>query len=213
MECLTVVRCAGREGWARETRASLQGPRVAISGGSTYAGLFPEWVAAGIPADVEFFPVDERAVPIDDPASNWGQARRLLFQPLGRTPENFAASASAYHDLLLSNFGAAPVFDSIFLGVGEDGHTASLFPAGPELADQDSIVVETCSPSPPQQRISLGLATLWRARSLIAAVSGETKRTIVERLLQGDTSLPITLALSGHPCPVLILEHSADPRR
>lgn len=210
---IRTLSCPDVDALALASAVRIAGPHVAISGGGTYAQLFPRWIGRSELCGVSFFPADERLVPIDDPASNWGQARRLLFDPLGRSSDldHFARSAEQYGRLLRAKLGDPVRFDSVFLGVGEDGHTASLFPGGAELADERSPVLETLSPQPPARRVTLGLATLWAARSLIAVASGAAKRSVVQRLLDGDRSLPITLALAGHPAPLLILERSADP--
>ncbi len=59
--------------------------------------------------------------------------------------------------------------------------------------------------------VTLGLAALWAAKSLVAVVTGANKQQLVRRLLSNDPTLPITVALGGHPSPVLVLESSADP--
>ena len=210
---LTLVRCPDLDTLGTESRRWVRGPHVAISGGQTFAALFPRWVRGGPFEDVTFFPVDERLVPMDHPASNWGVARRLLFEPLGRIRDitNFAVSAPDYGSLLRRKLGEPAVFDSALLGVGEDGHTASLFPGTPELEDREAPVLQTLSPKPPAARITLGLSVLWRSRVLVSVVAGTGKAKVVRRLLAGDRTLPITLALQGHPRPVLLLERSADP--
>jgi len=210
---INVIPCRGADALATETIKRLLGPNVAISGGSTFAGLFPKWAKAADLSSVSFFPADERRVPIDHADSNWGQARRLLFDPLGRPGdiENFSVSAPDYEKLLGKKIGVPIVFDTVFLGMGDDGHTVSLFPGTAALEDVESQVLHTSSPKPPTDRITLGLRTLWASRSLVAVITGENKRPMVQRLLQGDRTLPITLALYGHRAPILILEESANP--
>jgi 6-phosphogluconolactonase len=89
------------------------------------------------------------------------------------------------------------VFDTIFLGVGDDGHTASLFPGSPALSDTTSLVLHTRSPKPPHDRITLGLRPLLCARHLVVIVAGQTKAPIMERIRRGDDSLPIVTVLAG----------------
>ena len=184
---------------------------MAISGGSTFAHLFPRWVERGGLGGISFFPVDERMVPIDDPLSNWGNAKEQLFDPLGRTADvqHFATSVQSYQALLTERIGSPAIFDTIFLGMGDDGHTASLFAGSSALKDTTSKVLQTESPKAPHPRITLGLATLWQARSLIAVASGKRKGLLLRRLLADDRSLPITLALAGHPSPILLLDNEA----
>ena len=210
---MKTIRCRGADALARETVKLVRGPNVAISGGSTFTNLFPTWAGRAALEQIAFFPADERIVPIDHPASNWGQAGRLLLEPLGRLSdiENFASSAEHYRALLFKKIGNPVVFDTVFLGMGDDGHTVSLFPASAELDDHEAQVLETVSPKPPRRRVTLGLATLWAAKSLVAVVTGENKRQLVRRLLSNDPTLPITVALGRHPSPILVLESSADP--
>jgi 6-phosphogluconolactonase/glucosamine-6-phosphate isomerase/deaminase len=88
--------------------------KVAISGGTTYLDIFPFWIQALKGQNVEFFPVDERVVPFDNPDSNWGMACRHLFDRLEDTvsKKNFAVSVKQYENLLFTKFnGKLPVFD------------------------------------------------------------------------------------------------------
>ncbi len=208
------IRCANFAEVAEATLQQMGGPHVAVSGGSTFAQLFPAWAAAGQLDAVSFYPVDERVAPVAKKDSNWEQARQLLFVPLGRTHDlaHEATSGPAYEALLRRRLGDDLRFDTVFLGMGTDGHTASLFPGTPACEDEEAFVLETRSPRPPHSRVTLGLRVLWAARSLVAVVTGEAKKPMVERLLAGDPALPITRALRGHPAPVLILDRAADPQ-
>ena len=109
---------------------------VAVSGGTTYRQILQVWREALATVRVKLFPVDERMVPFDSPESNWGMVQRRLLEPLDwpQSERCFLKNmdedaAESYDKLLRSNFhGPMPQFDLIFLGVGTDGHTASLFP-------------------------------------------------------------------------------------
>jgi 6-phosphogluconolactonase len=184
--------------------------RIALSGGFTFAALFGFWLTAGPDTGrATFFPVDERVVPFEDPGSNWGMTYRKFLLPLGRESDkkHWPQSAAAYTSILEKAFGAeVPVFDTVFLGAGDDGHTASLFPGGSYLDDRESAVLETISPKPPLRRITLGPAVLCRCKRLIAVVSGMQKTAMVRRLLSGDSSLPLYRVLSLHPSPELFVE-------
>src|SRR5690606_16154304 len=124
----------------------LAGPRVAVSGGTTFAALFRQWapevrrrVAAGAP--YRFFVVDERKVAFDDPQCNWKSCYEDLLVPAGleEQKDHFVDSAARYTKLLKTEFGDAPVIiDHVFLGMVEDGHTASPFPGKEPLRGTDS---------------------------------------------------------------------------
>ena len=138
---------------AKATEPFIKKGFVALSGGNTYSRLFQYWTELKPDCSkASFFPVDERVVPFDDPQSNWGNAYRNFLIPINREDDksNFAQSAAQYYSILKSKFKCnLPVFDVIFLGVGDDGHTASLFPGQPSLEDSTSVVLETISPKPP----------------------------------------------------------------
>lgn len=158
------------EDCARRTVSGLQIGSVALSGGKTFAALFAHW--ADLKPDCSkavFYPVDERVVPIESPDSNWGTACSRLLTPLGRDADraNFAPDVETYDRILRDRFGeGVPVFDTIFLGVGDDGHTASLFPGASHLDDASSVVLGTQSPKVPVQRVTLGPVVLSRARNV-----------------------------------------------
>jgi len=124
---------------------------------------------------------------------------RLFLSKVGREHDksHWAASREEYEALLKRNFRSwPPEFDAIFLGVGEDGHTASLFPGGEYLEDSSSIVLRTTSPKPPYDRTTLGPAVLAKAKKLIVVISGEGKGNAVQGLLRREPELPIVKVLS-----------------
>ena len=200
---------------AEATMPFIQNGFVALSGGNTYSRLFPLWVTLKPDcAHASFFPVDERVVPFDDPQSNWGAAYRNFLIPINREDDksNFAQSAAQYYSILKSKFNCNfPVFDVIFLGVGDDGHTASLFPRQPYLDDTASVVLETISPKPPFPRVTLGLGPIISAKKVIAIVSGKEKAAIVKKIFQKDFDLPIVKVLSQRKSSTLFIEESILP--
>lgn len=196
----------------------LGGPRVAVSGGTTFAALFRHWAPAvkrrAEAGDrLRFFVVDERKVPFEDPQCNWKSCTEDLLVPAGLSEqkEHYVTTAAAYDALLRREFGDAPVvFDQVFLGMGEDGHTASLFPGKPTLNDLTSTVIDvTDSPKPPSERVTLGLGPIRASRAVITIALGAGKVEMVRRLREGDSSLPITLAMQGHPDATLLLDRAA----
>ena len=206
------------EAVAQKSLEYLQGPRIAVSGGSTFAALFRHWTpdvirrtAAG--EAFRFFVVDERKVPFDHPDCNWKACYEDLLKPAGLEAQkaHYVTTAAAYADLLRGEFGTAPVFfDRVFLGMGEDGHTASLFPGKASLTDTQSIVLDiTDSPKPPPERVTLGLKPIRESGALVTVALGAGKAERVRQLRDGDESLPITLAMKGHPNAVLLLDKAA----
>src|SRR5438046_2359279 len=137
---------------------------------------------------------DERRVPLDDPASNYAMARAALLDhvpvaadhvfPL--TQENLPAL-----DRVPKNGAGLPRFDLIHLGVGEDGHTASLFPGSPVLEEVGAPVAHVHdAPKPPPERLSLTLPVLNAARAVLFMVQGASKREALARVLRRDRALP-----------------------
>jgi len=150
------------ESVAKATLPYLTHGSVGLSGGTTIAALFPLWLHLKPDcSSTSFFPVDERIVPFDDARSNWGNTCRLFLNHIGKSSEkaHAALSANQYRTLLQRTFPKRlPVFDVIFLGMGKDGHTASLFPGKQYEIDPEISVLETLSPVPPLHRISLSPA-------------------------------------------------------
>ena len=195
----------------QQTLEMLKGPIVALSGGSTYKALLGFWAAHEKVKSMSFFPVDERLVGFDEEGNNWRVAYDNFFVPAGITEQkdHLATGAEQFEALLKEEVGDPIVIDQVFLGMGDDGHTASLFPGGEYLDDHEVAVLETTSPKPPFPRVSLGLKSIWAASELIVVIPGANKASLVQRLLDGDTSLPITLAVQGHPDPILFLDRAA----
>jgi len=181
---------------------------VALSGGSSprpfHRLLADEPYRSEIPwAQTHIFWVDERLVPPDDPASNFGMARkdfltRLPIQhshvhPMGSEKPPRRA-ADDYQQTLETYFGVdatnAPVFDLVVLGIGIDGHTASIFPGDRTAVETDRWVVTVAGGSPNVARLTLTLAVLERARCVLFVVSGRQKAAIVRTILIDDTALP-----------------------
>lgn len=182
-------------------------PHLGLTGGSIAGRVHAEiarhhGVAGGDvrPIDwsrVTFWFGDERFVAADSPERNAGQARRAFLDAVGATrvreipaageAEDAEAAASAYAEELHAA-GEGP-FDIVMLGVGPDGHVASLFPGHPALAvDDEPTVAVHDSPKPPADRVSLTLPALNRARSVWFLVAGEDKADAVARAFAADGS-------------------------
>lgn len=170
---------------------------ISLSGGRTPEKAYELWSTEfrdKMPwAKTHFFWGDERFVSADDPKSNYRMTRKALFQHIPVPPENihpivtkFATadgSASEYEKVLRTFFAdAGPSFDLLFLGVGTEGHTASLFPDSPALTEQKRWVVGVRAPVEPPVRVSLTFPVLRRARVTYFLLAGADKREIVATL-------------------------------
>ena len=149
---------------------------------------------------------DERCVPPNDAESNYAMARETLLDHIEIPPENVhrvrgelppPEAAARYEAELRRHFGAGdpPAFDCVMLGMGADGHTASLFPDDPLLDETERWVGVTdgLHAAPPVPRVSLTLPALNAARNVVFAVSGEAKRRVVrdiEEQVEGYRQYP-----------------------
>lgn len=200
-------------------RAKKDGPfYLALSGGGTAQEMFKSW--AKIPRSridwnrVRFYWVDERCVGPRHTQSNYRYARDLLFKPLGIPPAHIhrirgeadpAKEAIRYGDLLkkdLPQSHGLPRFDAIILGVGEDGHTASIFPNQKRMLREKSPCAVAHHPQSGQPRITLTGPVLLNAAHLWVVLIGPSKRPILARLLHptpADALLPSAYILSKAP--------------
>ncbi len=175
--------------------------RLALSGGSTPRGLYralseSPWREALPWAHTHLFWGDERCRPPDHPESNYRLVHETLLASLALSTEqihpipcqgnNPQQAAAAYQRELEAHFGGPPAFDLALLGLGQDGHTASLFPGSPALTVHDRWAVAVHAPQlPTPWRVSLTLPALNRARQALFLVSGAGKAEIVRAVLQG----------------------------
>jgi 6-phosphogluconolactonase len=196
--------------WLLDVIAQKEGPiAISLSGGSTPELLYEH---LGTPEYRNIFPWprmhwfwgDERFVPPDDLESNYRMARDALLSRVPIPPENIHAiptegmspeeAAAAYERSLKSFYGAEsldpgrPLFDVTFLGLGEDGHTASLFPSAPTLEERARWVLAASLKGQP--RITLTYPTLESSRHAAFLVAGKAKAAILARLRLGDQTLP-----------------------
>lgn len=184
--------------------------RIALSGGGTPKTVYPmlleprrrdqvDW------SRVEFFWGDERTVPPDDPESNFGVAYQMLIAHLpnvrpdrihrmqAEAPDLDLAALSYESELRLA-FNARgaepPEFDLIWLGMGPDGHTASLFPGSDALDESERWVVGNWAPGPQAWRMTLTYPVLNGARRVIFAVEGANKADALRAIRAGGSGLP-----------------------
>ncbi len=132
---------------------------------------------------------DERCVPPDDPESNYGMAQAKLIARVHPASvhrmagELGAEEAARRYDDVLSTLGA---LDLVLLGIGEDGHTASLFPGNPALEAGGLAVAVHGAPKPPPDRVSLSFQALRSARRVIVLATGSGKAEAVRRARTGE---------------------------
>jgi 6-phosphogluconolactonase len=174
---------------------------VALAGGSTpkmtYEILAREY---GGPEDLDWSKVhaffgDERSVPPDHEDSNYRMAREALLShvPVGsvhrmRGEMEPREAAALYEKELEEFFGGPPVLDLVLLGIGEDGHTASLFPDTPALDARDRWAVENPVEKLNTTRLTLTVPAVDAARKVAFLVAGEGKAEALEEILEGDAN-------------------------
>lgn len=179
---------------------------LALAGGRTPKGVYERLAAAGDPA-IDWTRVhaafgDERFVPPDHPESNYAMARAALLDRVPVPPtqvlrvrgesQDVEAAADAYGASLATAFGLAagawPVFDIVLLGIGADGHTASLFPHTPVLHERRRIAAAVEAPVTPSRRVTLTFPVLNAGRAVLILASGADKAPAVARALapEGD---------------------------
>jgi 6-phosphogluconolactonase len=198
---------------------------LALPGGSVATRFFPTLAAAAVDwTRVDFFWGDERAVPPDDPESNFGLADRLWLRPAGVPPErihrmpadaeDLEAAAASHAAELARVAGAPPRLDLVLLGVGPDGHVCSLFPGHAALAETGrSVVAVRDSPKPPPRRLTLTLPVLAAAGRLVVAGFGSSKAAVLREAVEDEGSaLPVALALRRSPRALALLDAEAASR-
>lgn len=191
---------------------------VALSGGSTPEKMLG--ILAGGPvnwAQTFLFFGDERFVPLEDPVSNYGMANRTLLAPAAvpadhvfPVPVGAASAAKAaveYEAILELELGAVPSFDLILLGLGDDGHTASLFPGAAALGVTDHMV--TWSPPgtlpPPVDRVTFTYPLINAAKKVVFLVSGAKKAVALRAVLEENPPCDVRPAACVRATEVLWL--------
>lgn len=221
MAALADEAAARMEAIALEAPSGSRGT-IALAGGSTpraayqhLGGRCPPW------GRVAFFFGDERCVPPDAEGSNYKMAREALLDRIPLRPDQVhrvlgelppeEAAARAEEDLRASVSGQPyPVLDLVVLGMGPDGHTASLFPGAPELEETQRLMVPVHRPEMPQPwRVSMTLPVLNAARRVLVVVGGAEKAPMVRRALAGDPDIPAGLIRPAGALTWLLTEDAA----
>ena len=169
---------------------------LAIPGGSVVSLLARGLAAPLAAANWYVFWTDERRVPLSDPQSNFRLAQTELLPKLAGVHAHPVRGAAADYETELRPF--LPL-DLVLLGVGEDGHVASLFPGNPATRETARLVVEVHgAPKPPPDRVTLTFPVLNVARATLVAAAGAGKAAVVGRIFSAPGDLPAQ-RLSGSP--------------
>jgi len=186
--------------WLKELLSENEPLTIALSGGTTPKSLFDYW-AKNHAEDIEwskikFFWSDERCVWPDNDDSNYKIAKDHLFDHLPISQENIFRirgendpykEARSYSDLLLNEVeqvNGIPQFDILMLGMGEDGHTASIFPHEMNLWDSSNLCVVATHPKTRQMRVSLSGRTINAAKNVAFLVTGAAKAKKVQAVIE-----------------------------
>ncbi len=201
---------------------------IALSGGKTPVNLYKKLSACKKPLPwnkTYAFMVDERFVFHEDAESNYRMINQTLLKHI-KIPEEHIhsipveektplASAKKYEEDLISYFklarGKFPIFDLIVLGIGEDGHTASLFPDAPALTEACHLAVAVSSPDMSQiERITLTFPVINNAKNIIFLITGSNKAEIVKEVIEGGNSaLPAAMVKPKKGKMFFLLDKSA----
>jgi 6-phosphogluconolactonase len=166
-------------------------PSLTLSGGSTARECYELLAGAGVEwTGIDVFFGDERWVPVDDPDSNEGAARRTFLDNVGprevhsmRNAGDTPDRAADGYDRLLRRYGP---LHFVHLGLGPDGHTASLFPGSPTLEESERLVAATGDDLHPHPRLTLTFPALKQSRLAVFTVAGEEKRDALRRVKAGE---------------------------
>ena len=195
--------------WAGEQALKSAGTfRLALSGGSTPKALYALLAGPGFARRFDWsraaiFFGDERCVPPDHADSNFRMANEALFKPLKlagdrifrmRSEDEPALAAGRYEDGIRKEFGAPapawPRFDLILLGLGDDGHTASLFPGTPALRERQRLIVPNQAPQGVRQRLTFTAPLINQDHVVVFLVSGRSKAPALKAVLEDRAADP-----------------------
>jgi 6-phosphogluconolactonase len=199
--CADAAEVARRaaEAFVEAVAAAGERPAVCLSGGSTPAATHrllasPEYAGRVDWARVHVFFGDERRVPLDDPRSNYRSACETLLDhvPVASAHVHPLTDADEYEGLLRAFFGERPDFDLLYLGMGDDGHTASLFPGSVSLMERERWVIDPPDVVAGMARHTLTLPALAAARRALFLVTGSRKVPALARIRAGE---PLPAAL------------------
>ena len=208
---------AGDVGFIIESAIDARGSSlIAVPGGSTGPAIFPKLTAQKLPwKKVTVIPTDDRLVPMDDERSNV-RAIGKAFIPAGARVIPIGSEIADYKlagnsaDARLQDFSWPP--DLVWLGMGKDGHTASIF-AGPDFQEAldapkarraIGVMPDPLPPEAPVARVTLTRAAILSARTVMITITGDEKRALLEQAIEGGQSskLPIGRVLAEAEQPI-----------
>ncbi len=191
--------------------------RIAFAGGNTPRDVNTILSEMNIPWDKIYLCWgDERMVPHDDSDSNYRMTNDSLIKyitmppkgifpiPFNKDPE---IAAKSYENLLKNNLGDDCKIDIMLLGMGTDGHIASLFPN--QNYNDNRIVVASVSPIEPSQRVSMSLAFIAKSTKIFIMINGESKAKIIEEIFAGKSGVPAAMLYKLRPDIIWLLDSSA----
>jgi 6-phosphogluconolactonase len=206
-------------------RSAAERPRfsLAIPGGSVATRCFPRLATLSLDwSRIDFFWVDERAVPPDHHDSNFRQAASLWLDParvpaacIHRMPgeaADLARAAREYSGELIRDAGDPPRLDYVLLGVGPDGHVASLFPGHASQLEDRPVLEVADAPVAPTRRLSLSLQVLIQARRTAIVAFGASKAAVIREALEDiGSTLPVAqVARRAERC-LILLDRAISP--
>jgi 6-phosphogluconolactonase len=200
---------------------------LVLSGGSTPRPVYQALAQPGKAGEIDWYRThifwgDERAVPPGHPDSNYRMAKQALLDHVSLPPENIYRihgefhhqdSAKDYQGQIKNYFGNQEQrFDLVLLGLGADGHTASLFPESEALEENHLWAAANYAPSQQAWRITLTYPALLNSHQVIFLVKGSGKAEIVKRIIQdpqNSTQFPAAAVAAGHPNLTWVLDQDA----
>lgn len=182
-------------------RAKSDVVRIALSGGSTprpvYEAIGRAFAHEGATATrrIEFYQVDERYVPVTNPASNQKMIREALISPLGEKIKFFCFDTTLSLEESVARYGqiiektSPDFFDLVILGIGSDGHIASLFPHSDALREMSQFSIHTMTDVfDVRDRLTLTLPPILKSRNILVLMKGAEKKSILEKFQDSGIS-------------------------
>jgi 6-phosphogluconolactonase len=193
-----------------QTQSSLK-INIALSGGNTPLPILEILKNKKLNWErFNFFMVDERIVPLESPLSNFGNIEKVFFQyiisskfSMVQTGVSYDKSINNYKDRIIENVpineNGFPEFDLILLGMGDDGHIASLFPGTKALIEDKEIVILNDVPQLDTERITITYPVILNAKEIVVVVKGNSKERIIRELYSGKApKYPILKVVNLH---------------